>query len=318
MSVMSRIDRVYESALRIPFNDRSRIVLMSDIHRGDSSWADGFARNETLYQAALDCYYQEGFIYIELGDGDELWENNSFDEIVSVHRETFCQLSRFYAEGRLYMLYGNHDMVKRRPSFAEAATTQSECRGREEPLFPGIQVHQGLVLQHTPTAGELLLIHGHQADFFNWHLWFLARWLVRHIWRPLELLGVQDPTSAAKNYNKKWRIEHLLSDWASARPPLLVAGHTHRPSFAEPSEVGYFNTGSAVHPGSITAIEIIDGQIRLVKWIYKTRANGTVYVGRSIIAGPQSVWEYFPQQLKYAQLRKRQQEREQANNRRNP
>ena len=67
---------------------------------------------------------------------------------------------------------------------------------------------------------------------------------------------------------------------------MLIAGHTHRPMFAEDGAPLYFNTGSAVHPRCITALEINYGQIQLVKWFINTRLDGTLFIDRKILAGP--------------------------------
>ena len=67
-----RIDKTYQTAKEIAINDNSRIVMMSDVHRGCGSWADDFAKNQIAYLAALQYYDKQHYIYIELGDGDEL------------------------------------------------------------------------------------------------------------------------------------------------------------------------------------------------------------------------------------------------------
>lgn len=289
-----RLDAVLQTAERIPIDDVSRIVLMSDCHRGDGSWADNFARNQALYGAALQRYAADGYTYIELGDGDELWENSSMQTILAMHRPIFHLLAQLYRENRLYMLFGNHDIRKRDAEFAAGLSEcPDDCRCRCHPLFPGIRVHEGLVLQHRPSGGELLLIHGHQADFFNDRLWRVGRALVRRLWRPLELAGFHDPTSAAKNYRKQQRVERKLAGWAQDKPLILVAGHTHRPSLPPPGEARYFNDGSAVHPGSVTALELSGGIVRLVKWIYQSRPDGVLFAGRETIAGPVPLADYF-------------------------
>lgn len=289
-----RLDAVFEAAERLSFDDSSRIVLMSDCHRGDGSWADNFARNQALYNAALERYTAEGYTYIELGDGDELWENTSMQTILSMHRHVFLSLARLYQQKRFYMLFGNHDMLKNGTDFAACLSEcPDDCQCCCHPLFPGLRIHEGLVLQHQPSGGELLLVHGHQADFFNDRLWRVGRLLVHRLWKPLELMGVHDPTSAAKNYRRKDRVERHLTNWVREKPLLLVAGHTHRPSFPKPGEAGYFNDGSAVHPGSVTALEISSGILRLVKWVYKTRMDGVLFAGRETIGGPEPLASYF-------------------------
>ena len=79
-----KLDQAYEKALCLPIDKRSRIVLMSDCHRGVGNWGDNFLKNRSIYAAALAYYYQKDYTYIELGDGDELWENRSFEAIKGI------------------------------------------------------------------------------------------------------------------------------------------------------------------------------------------------------------------------------------------
>lgn len=294
MNSLERITKVFESAKEIPFDDSSRFILMSDVHRGDGSWADDFLRNQNLYFAALTYYYQENYTYIEIGDGDELWKNKKLPDIINVHRDVFELLSKFFDEHRLYFIFGNHDMVKRKDKFVKNNLYQY-FDGREKkpvPLFENIKLHEGLVLRHKVTDQKILLIHGHQIDFLNYDLWTIARFLVRYLWHPLELFGVNDPTSAAKNYNKKAAVENKLIEWVTLEKHMLISGHTHRPMFPDVGDPPYFNDGSSVHPHSITGIEIADGYISLVKWNIKTKNDGTLFIGRDVLAGPSKLKDF--------------------------
>lgn len=267
---------------------------MSDVHRGDGSWADDFLKNQNLYFAALTYYYNENYTYIEIGDGDELWKNKRLSDIMYVHSNAFWLLSKFYNEGRLHLIFGNHDMIKSKNKFVKNNLCESynEKEKKYVPLFEKIHVHEGLVLKHTDTNQKILLIHGHQVSFLDYELWRFSRFLVRYFWRPLELFGVNDPTSTAKNYAKKDAVELKLSEWVIREKHMLIAGHTHRPMFPEVGEPPYFNDGSSVHPRSITAIEIDSGNITLVKWNVKTKDDGTLFIGREILAGPRKLSDY--------------------------
>lgn len=295
MSVSEDITRIFETAKEISFDDTSRIVFMSDCHRGDGSWADDFLRNQNLYFAALTHYYNQSFSYIEIGDGDELWENRRFSDIKQVHSDVLWLLSQFYKRGRLYLIFGNHDMIKKDKRFVKSNLQQyyNEAEKKHFPLFKGIEFHEGLVLRHEPTGGKILLIHGHQADYLNNQLWKLARFLVRYLWRPLNTFGVNDPTRTAKNYKKKDSVEKKLIEWVKKEKHMLIAGHTHRSMFPEAGEPPYFNDGSCVHPRCITALEISGGNITLVKWHAKTKEDGTLYIGREVLAGPGSLKAYL-------------------------
>ena len=300
MDTLKRITQVFEAAEEVPFDDASKIVFMSDCHRGDGSWADDFSRNQNPYFAALTQYYNEGFTYIEIGDGDELWKNKRLSDIVENHSNVFWLLSKFYKEGRLHLIYGNHDIVKRSPKFVKRNLQQyyDEREKRYMPLFENIKVHEGLVLRHTSTGDRIFLMHGHQVDFLNDKLWRLARFLVRYLWRPLETYGVNDPTRTAKNYYKKEAVGNKLTEWVVKEKQMLIAGHNHRPMFPEVGEAPYFNDGCCVHPRCITAIEIINGFILLVKWHVSTREDGTLFIGREVLAGPKKLNDYFNYKMK--------------------
>lgn len=210
MSAFSRLDHAFQNAPSLPLSNRSRYVLMSDCHRGMGTSSDNFLKNQHLYFAALEHYYRQGFTYIELGDGDELWENRSLKNIIDVHSNVFWLFKQFYQENRLYLLYGNHDIVKRKKSYPAKSCgtffcTQSQQR---QPLFPSLTFYEGIILTtdllpNSRSRVTLYLTHGHQASLLNSTLWPLSRFLVRYIWRPLENLGILDPTSAAKNYHVK-------------------------------------------------------------------------------------------------------------------
>jgi len=295
MNNLKRISEVFESAEEIPFDDSSRIILMSDVHRGDGSWADAFARNQNIYFAALNHYYNEGYTYIEIGDGDELWENRKLSDIISVHKNIFWLLSNLYKEGRLHLIYGNHDMCKKDDKFIKNNMYYyfDERKKKYLPLFENIKVHEGLILKHRVTGQKIFLIHGHQVSFLDYDIWKVARFLVRYLWKPLNTFAFNDPTSTAKNYKKKEAVEKNLIKWVAKERHMLIAGHTHRPMFPEVGEPQYFNDGSSVHPRCITGIEIKGGSITLVKWCVKTKDDGTLYIGRSILAGPKQLKDYF-------------------------
>lgn len=295
MDSLKVLYQIYESGEKIGFDDSSKFVLMSDCHRGDGRWNDNFAMNRNTYIAALNHYYNSDYTYIELGDGDELWENRSFQDIASVHADVFKLLCKFYNDNRLYIIYGNHDIVKKDSGFYSSRFLENFFKydKRQTPLFENIKVHEGLVLKHKAVDCEIFLVHGHQVEYLNSKLWRLCRFMVRYLWRPLELFGMRNPTSPAKNYDKQDLVDKRLIEWVKRENQALIAGHTHRPVFPKVGNPPYFNDGSCVHPYSITAIEITAGYIALVKWETKTRNDGTLYVGRDIMAGPEKLLDYF-------------------------
>lgn len=247
MSYKKRLDRAFEKAPYLPLNKNTKYVFFSDCHRGIGNTNDNFLPNSNSYFAALQYYYQYGFCYIEVGDGDELWENRKLWQIIEIHEDIFAQLCEFHEAGRFYMLFGNHDIQKR----------------NQGPLFKDFPCYEGIILKSN--FSDFYITHGHQADALNSVFWRLSRFLVRYLWTPLERFGVQDPTSAAKNNMIKEKLEKKYTRYAQERNCILMTGHTHRPTLGNKLSP-YYNCGSCVHPKCITCIELCGFQISLVKW----------------------------------------------------
>jgi len=207
-------------------------------------------------------------------------------------------LSKFFKEDRLKFIFGNHDVVKKDPGFLKSNLYKyfDERMKKSIPLFEDIRVHEGLIFRYKSTNDKIFLIHGHQVDYLNDTMWRFARFLVRYLWRPLNLFGISDPTRTAENYHKKQAVEKKLIEWVIREKQMLIAGHTHRPMFPEVGEPPYFNDGSCVHPRCITAIEIYNGHIKLVKWFVNTKEDRTLFIDRAVLAGPRKLKDYFDSQ----------------------
>ena len=263
MSYIKRLDHAFENAPFLPITARTKYVFFSDCHRGSGNNNDNFLKNTSSYLAALQYYYQYGFCYIEVGDGDELWENYTLDQIMEMHEDVFCQLRQFHNAGRLYMLYGNHDIEKK----------------YLDPIFPDMKYYESVILRSEHPAVSLHVTHGHKADFFNSALWRLSRFLVRHLWTPLENFGFLDPTSTSKNNTKRDKIEQKFINYSKCSYCRFLAGHTHRPKLGD-EHTPYYNCGSCVHPRCITCIELCGYQMYLVKWSACTEKSehfGNIY-----------------------------------------
>ena len=297
MSVSSRLTEVFKSAETLEFDDSSKIICFSDCHRGDNSWADDFAHNQTLFFYALRYYYEAGFTYIELGDGDELLENRSFTTIQQAHSHIYWLLHQFYVDHRFHLLFGNHNIQWKDPQNVEKyLNSYYDDRAHEwKPLFEGIKVHEGLKLRHADTGHQLFLVHGHQGDFMSDTAWRLGTFSVRHVWRHLQIVGLHDPTSPAQNFKKRGKVENDIIAWIQQHRQPTICGHTHRSMLHEPDPdlPPYFNTGSCVHPRCITGIEIMGGQILLTKWWLAPNPQGLIKVSREELAGPYLLRDYF-------------------------
>ncbi len=295
--IHSILDNALKNAKPLTINCDSKLIMFSDLHKGDNSYADDFVHNMEIYKHAIQQYYQNNYTYIELGDGIELWENYSFEPIYKAHKTTFELLKLFHQENRLHMLWGNHDMIFRDPLTVEKMLYQifrPKNIIEKEKLF-NLEFHESILLEIENTNKKILLIHGHQADWFNYKFWKFSRFFVRYFWMPLQKwFEVKDPTSPAKNYKNLIKVERKLKGWMlKNNNQMVIAGHTHRPRFPDPGELPYFNDGSCVHPNSIIGIEIKDLEISLVKWHTSIDDKNQSNITKTILEGPKSLDLYL-------------------------
>jgi len=280
----------FERIKHITMTPGMKLIVMSDMHRGDGTGADDFAQNSLIYRCALEYYLENDFTYVELGDAEELWENDNFDQIYITHAPVYELLAKFHdpdpAKTRYVKVWGNHDLYWK------------DHQDIYQFLFPGIQIHEAVILNDS-----ILMIHGHQADpMCSGPVAAVSQFFVNHIWADLQRGGVKDPTRAATNPGLCNEVDDRLHKWATLNNrgiATIIAGHTHRAVFENLSltemrlqalqfkgedtadlqarrDPRYYNTGSCVHPMSITGLEIsFDDQIQsnLIEWLYATEAN---------------------------------------------
>ena len=204
-------------------------------------------------------------------------------------------MCKFHKEKRLHLIWGNHDIERKDRKNVEKTLYRyyDEREKRYEPLFERIELQEGLILRHSDTENKIFLVHGHQGDLITDRLWWLGRFFVRYLWKHLQVLGVRDPTSPAKNFKKRVEVEKKMIEWVRANHQMLIAGHTHRPTFPDEGAPPYFNDGSCVHPRCITGIEIQNGEIMLIKWWVRPKDDGALYVTREVLVGPKKLQSFF-------------------------
>lgn len=290
---------IYANSERIKFNNENKIVIMSDVHRGDGSYSDSLIGNRNIYFAALSHYYKEDFTLIEAGDGDELWKNKSYIDIAYNYKGIFRMLNLFKREKRLYLIYGNHDEKKSSKDFLNKQIKKlqnvSEYFGKDFiNLVKDMEMKEGLVLNYTPINKEILIVHGHQVDFMNYEMCLISRFLVRYIWRFMAGIGgFKEPISPANNYKKGGIIDEKLEKWTKDNNICMICGHTHKSRFPKVGEGIYFNDGCCVLPYSMSTIEINNGIISLVKWSTYVKEDASLYIARNIIGGPERLEGYL-------------------------
>jgi UDP-2,3-diacylglucosamine pyrophosphatase LpxH len=262
-----RLNQVYQNAPLIPFDDSDRFIFFSDCHRGDGSPADDFLPNKALFLHALNHYHEQGFTYVEVGDGDECWKFHDFGAIRRAHADVFHLFHQLYAGRRLYLIAGNHDTRNGR--------FHGLCKD-------GIPTHEGIRLIHWQTGQEILVVHGHQADFTSayWHR--LSSAIVCHFWR--RFASLPKLSSGDWSCAQSIRIEQHLIAWAQTYRHSLICGHTHLPRFAASGQPAYFNTGDCFTPNRLTGLELCGGVLAPVRW-GQGEVDGRLHFQREVTAG---------------------------------
>jgi len=283
-----------------------RYVILSDQHKGARNDADDFAGAEKNYLAALDYYFDNGFYYINLGDSEELWENNIF-AVKKHNKATFEKETLFLQNQRFYKIFGNHDLYWDNDPLASIQL--KEIYGEK------VCIYEGVILKAGSNDNNLSIFctHGHQGDLQSDGNWF-SKFFVANVWEPIQAYLKINPNTPAYNEQLKTVHNTLMYEWSSDKKnTILITGHTHQPVFESLTllerlyqqleiaqqkndaeavkkiqshitvqlskgdimadytkyKPGYFNSGCCCFSdGDITGIEIADGSIRLVKWEY--------------------------------------------------
>jgi len=232
MSIESKLDQILVNSPVIEIDETFKGLFVSDLHLGIGDEADDFQANNLLFLAIMADYLSKGFRIFCLGDIYDLWENPDFEDIQKTYPET-CDLLVTKTD----RLKGNHD-------------------GR-------LILPQSYVLQKS-TDEKILLVHGHQGDFFCDEGYPFGEFISRYIWRNLQMVGFKDPTTAQKDKNpKKHEFTRVaFHDWAWSRKQIIIFGHIHS---AESDPPYYWNCGSWVGDGG-QGVNIIGDRISLVKF----------------------------------------------------
>lgn len=304
MRANKRLTKAFKNATRIPFDKNAKYIFFSDCHRGDDSVSDEFIRNQNIFLHALNYYYKEDYTYIEVGDGDELWEYKNFSVIRLAHTDVFTVIKKFYDAGRFIMLYGNHNIYLKSKRFVKTNYFEyyDEYNQKKVDLFRGLEPKEALVLEYRNSGQKIFVLHGHQGDVINDQLWFFSMLLLRYFWRYLHLVGFDNPTSPARNLFKRHKVERIYDEWIRRRKVMLICGHTHRPKFPKADDLPYFNTGCCTRTRGISGIEILNGEILMVDWRIAADENGGLQILRTVVRGPIPIEEYCGKKRTYSKV----------------
>lgn len=209
MSPSSILDSLFSNATRIPFDQKEKYVLFSDLHMGNGGKSDEFKKNAQLFESVLrEQYLPHGYSLILNGDIEEL-QKFSLPEIRSAWLEVYDMFDLFQAKGRLFKILGNHD-----------AALMEEKEHYPYPL------HEALLL-HGDLPCQIFVSHGHHASALLYRTGHLVPYLLRYVLKPLGLKNL----SYAPHNRRRHSVEKRMYAFSRQRQLLSVIGHTHRPLF---------------------------------------------------------------------------------------
>jgi hypothetical protein len=235
---------------------RDRLIILSDQHRGSRNIADEFVRCEPNYLDALAHYAREGFALLCLGDVEELWKERP-RAVIDAHRSALDAERAFARGAGLHRVWGNHDACWSMPAVVDRWLSPA-WRG-PLPVHEALRMHVHEAGRH---IGSLLFTHGHQGTLDSDWLSLPCKWILRLIWKPLQLLTAWSAHPASTG-GALSRRERTLQHWARSRNITLASGHTHRACIRP----HYLNSGAcSFADGSITGIELGEGWARQVHW----------------------------------------------------
>ncbi|MBL0305041.1 MAG: metallophosphoesterase family protein [Chitinophagaceae bacterium] len=263
-----------KKGLVIPFVESAgKFIIFSDQHKGRRNGADDFTPCEANYLQALEYYNGHDFCFINLGDSEELWENNIW-QVKKKNKEVFDTEKKFIRRNKYIKIFGNHDLFWDNDPLAwwhlkdiygekikvyEGVILELLARGQE----PGMNTADAeLPISGSPLT--IFLTHGHQGDAQSDGNWF-SKFFVANIWAPLQAFLRINPNTPAYDADKKTLHNNIMYEWSSEQKNVvLITGHTHQPVFGSLTylERLYKNFQQALHINDKNREEEIRREIR--------------------------------------------------------
>ena len=197
------------NARDIPWNPDEKWVIYSDLHMGNGTRRDDFARNAGLFHSTLADYYQpRGYKLILNGDTEELHKFN-YNRIYKAWKNIYTQFDLFARDNRLIKTVGNHDarlIMNLKNAHPYRMDTVIRITGLDYPV---------------------LIYHGHQVSALYERFNDISRIGVRYFAMPLGIMNY----SVAHDSRKRHYMEKRIYNYSRQEQIVSIIGHTHRPLF---------------------------------------------------------------------------------------
>lgn len=283
-----------------------KIIILSDLHRGIKDVKDDFRNSEKSYIKALNYYLTHNYRLILLGDIEELWENNNFEQINQKYPEVYSLEKQFFDRNEQFpntyiRCYGNHDY-----RYAYKHWISKDFGINSSHYLKGIKIYEGIKLELKMAFDSMhfYITHGHQGHYKRDEstiskpritLWgkfqkVLSSFTKNGFYTNQSVF--QEPL--LRKSDRKMTKEGFLT-WAMKNKKSVIYGHTHEAVFKSKrildgqvihinqlesntnSSYSSYNTGCCSYKdGVITGIEIANNKIRLIFWNEKSRFPETI------------------------------------------
>jgi len=215
LTIEATLQSLYDSSTILPLSASDKLVVLSDLHLGDGSSRDDFLSNGDLLEQVLRRYYlSNDYALVLNGDIEEL-QRFPLEVILRRWERLYVLFRQFSDQRALYRIVGNHD----------EALWHGGAGILDQPFYASLRLSFG--------ADTIFIFHGHQATIFFERFNDVSGFFLRHFANRLHIRNIPIHYES----NKRYRTEHRVYGFSSARKIVSIIGHTHRPLFESLSKI---------------------------------------------------------------------------------
>ncbi len=303
--IFKHLDELFKSSIEIPVKPKDKWVLFSDLHVGNGTSKDDFKPNANLFIYVLQKYYLENnFSLILNGDVEEL-QRFPEDKVIGAWPGLYWLFDEFHQKNALIKTIGNHDLSlllnKGKDSrYPLHHAVKMKWNDHNIFVFHGHQASDkylkynrllGITLKYLANPLRIKnfsVAHSSRKQFaiekkvYDFSVFKKIVSIIGHTHRPLF-------ESLSKVERLKYKIEQLSRRYADQnkseeqkkikksiktyKKDLIKMYKKDKESFLRKSVYNtivtvpcLYNSGCVIGKRGITALEIENGQIRLIHW----------------------------------------------------
>lgn len=212
--IFQQLSDLYQQTEPIEIGLKDKILILSDVHKGNGGFADEFLPNSKLYKKILkDHYLPNDFRLVLNGDIEELYKFR-FKQIHDYWQDVYKIYDEFVDNGHFYKIIGNHDYDLIHDGFGKS---------NENLTF---------AVKFQFEGKDIFIFHGHQTSNYLQTYNKLSLYFVRYFVNPLRISN-----STFTLDTKKIFITELRNyRFSSLKKIISIIGHTHKPLFESMSK----------------------------------------------------------------------------------